>query len=503
MTELIIIGLLLLVIVALIGWLLWMYLSQSRKKTIETIKKEAKQERKTIVATAYKDISGMKIAFQRERDQKIHEIELTKTRLATECEALEKDQEILKIRQERLNGYEIALEKRSKEYDHKISEVIDALESISGYSKEEAKQYLLQQVQQRSKQEVNTFLKNVELESHSKAKTIATAILVEAMEKSATNIVAEKTTNIVRLPNDDVKGRIIGKDGRNIKAFEQFGGVEIIIDETPEIVTVSSFNPVRREIATKTLEKLILDGRIQPSRIEQELINQAKEIEQIIEETGQKVVHELGILNIDMQLVKLIGKLKYRTSYGQSVLLHSLEVAKMAGVIAAELGLDVKDAIRAGLLHDIGKAVDFENEGSHTALGVERATLYGENEVVINAIAAHHEEVPKNSVIAVIVAIADTMSAARPGARNNTIDEFFKRMNTLEKEINKLPGVDKTYALQSGRQIRVIVDPNQIGDNDMANLIEEVKENVLSNVIIPGEITVTVIRETREIKIIK
>ncbi|ATZ17436.1 ribonuclease Y [Williamsoniiplasma luminosum] len=503
MTEKIIIGLLSFFLIVAIGLILWIYISKSRKKTLENIKKEAKQERKNIISNAYRDISEMKISFQREREVKIHEMELIKNRILLKEDVLDKDQEILKIRQARLDGYEIALEKRSQEYDFKISEVITSLEAISGYSKEEAKQYLIEQVKQRSKLEINTFLKNAKLEAYNKAKDVGANILVEAMEKFVTNVVNEKTTNLIRLPNDEIKGRIIGKDGRNIKAFEQFGGVDIIIDETPEVVTISSFNPIRREIATKTLEKLILDGRIQPSRIEQELLKQKEELDEIILETGQKTVQELGILDMDIELVKLIGRLKYRTSYGQNVLIHCIEVAKLSGSIAAELGLNIKDAIRGGLLHDIGKAVDFEIEGNHTTLGIEKATLYGENEVVINAIAAHHEEVPKTSLISAIVSIADSMSAARPGARNNSVDEFFKRMSTLEKVITKLTGVDKVYALQSGRQIRVIVDPNIVGDNDMANLIEEIREQIMNNVTIPGEITITIIRETREIKIIK
>lgn len=503
MTQIIIIAILAVLLgltILGIGWLLW---SKSRKRLIEQAKKEAKQTRKQVVAAGYREVSEMKHEFQKEYDQWKNQIKLEDQRLQAYDSLLEKNQSLSEIREKRLDGYEIALEKRNKEYEQKRNDLILMLEKISGMSQDEAKKALLDQIKMQSSQEINSYLKNAQLEAHAKAKTLATNIVVQAMESYATEIVNEKTANIIKLPNEEIKGRIIGKEGRNIKAFEQFGGVDILIDESPGIVTVSSFNPIRREIATRTLEKMLVDGRIQPSRIEQELNKQSIEMENIMLKTGEEVVYELGILDMDLELVKLVGKLKYRTSYGQSVLMHSIEVAKIAGAIAAELGLNVKQAIRAGLLHDIGKAVDFEQEGSHVMLGVEAAKKYGEDEVIVNAIAAHHEDVAKDSLIAAIVAIADAISASRPGGRNNTVADFFKRMKEIETICNEIPGVDKTYALQSGRQIRVIVDPNLVGDQDLTGLMEKVKTAITKNVVIPGEITITMIREVREVKLIK
>lgn len=470
---------------------------------ITKTEKEAKQIKKQVVAKGYREVNEIKLDFEHERDKTNHKLELEKEKLRNEENALNKKEKLLEIRQERLDGYELALEKRSKEYDQKTSEIISSLETISGMSREEARKKLMKQTELRHKKELNSYLKNVELETHTQAKEMATNIIVNAMERYATEIVNEKTTNIVKLPNDEIKGRVIGREGRNMRTFEQFGGVDILIDETPGIVTVSSFNPIRREITTKALEKLVADGRIQPARIEAELKRQEKEIESIIFETGQKTLQELGILDMEIPLVKLVGKLKYRTSYGQNALHHSLEVAKIAGAIASELGLDIALAVRAGLLHDIGKAVDFEEEGSHVTLGAEIARKYNEDEVVINAIEAHHEDVAKQSPIAAIVAVADSISASRPGARNNTSDDFYRRMTQIEKAGQEIPGVEKIYAFQSGRQIRVIVDPNIMGEHDMESLIQEVKSKILDNIIIPGEVTITIIRERRLVKVIK
>lgn len=480
----------------------WFFYSESRKRKIQEIEKEAKQIRKQILTKGYREVNELKLEFQREQEKKTHELELKKLKFQSDLTSLNEKEKRLDIRQKRLDGYELALEKRSKEYDQKVSQVIETLENISGMSSKEAKELLMKQVKNRTQKEIGSYLKNIELDTHAKAKMISNNIIIGAMERYTSEIVNERTTNIVKLPNDEIKGRIIGREGRNMRALEQYGGVEVIIDETPGIVTISSFNPIRREIATKTLEKLLVDGRIQPNKIELELKKQEKELDNIIFEVGQKTVQELGILGMDIELVKLVGKLKYRTSYGQSVLIHSLEVAKIAGMIAVELGLNIFQAIRAGLLHDIGKAVDFEQEGTHVTLGAELARKYNEDEVVINTIESHHEDVPKNSAIAAIVSIADTISASRPGARNNTIDDFFKRMNQIETICNNIAGVDHTYAFQSGRQIRIIIDPNVVGDSDMNDLLLTVKNEISKNVVVPGEVTITAIREKRVITII-
>ncbi|AUF83659.1 ribonuclease Y [Mesoplasma syrphidae] len=503
MVQIIIIAILTIAIIGAASLIIWMLVSKSRKHQIEKAIKVAKIERKQILGSAYREINDIKLAFEKEKEFEFLEIANEKTRIKNQLSAIEKDRERLELKEKRLELKENDLEKRAKEYDKRISEIISLLEQISEMSKEEAKALLLKKVEQKSSKELSTFIKNAELVAHSRAKAISDQIIIGAMEKYTTNVVNEKTSNIVKLPSDEMKGRVIGKDGRNIKAFEQYGGVDILVDETPGVVTISSFNPIRREIATRTLEKLIADGRIQPVKIESEIEKQRLELEDIIIETGYQTIRELNISNMDIELVKLIGRLKYRTSYGQSVLMHSLEVAKIAGAIAAELKLNIKEAIRAGLLHDIGKAVDFEEEGSHVLLGVKIAKKYGESEIVINAIESHHEDVPKNSEIAAIVSIADSISASRPGARNNTISEFISRMTEIEKIGNDIPGVNQTYALQSGRQIRVIVDPMQVSDAELYQIVEKVKEGVLKAVIVPGEITITVIREKREIYIIK
>ncbi|ATZ16430.1 ribonuclease Y [Entomoplasma freundtii] len=492
------------VAVLLLGLLsIWLAFAKSRRQLVKKAEKEAKQLKKQIVTKGYREVNELKLEFDHECDKRTHKLNLEKEKLHNEESALAKKERFLEMRQERLDGYELALEKRSKEYEKKTSKMISLLESISGMSREEARKNLMKQMELRHKKELNSYLKNAELETHAQAKEMATNIIVNAMERYATEIVNEKTTNIVKLPNDEIKGRVIGREGRNMRTFEQFGGVDILIDETPGIVTVSSFNPIRREITTKALEKLVADGRIQPARIEAELKKQEKEIESIIFETGQKALQELGILDMEIPLVKLVGRLKYRTSYGQNALHHSLEVAKISGAIASELGLDIQTAIRAGLLHDIGKAVDFEEEGSHVTLGAELARQYNEDDIVINAIEAHHEDVAKQSTIAAVVAIADSISASRPGARNNTSDDFYRRMTQIEKIAQEIPGVEKIYAFQSGRQIRVIVDPNMMGEHELENLIEEVKHKLLENIIIPGEITITIIRERRLVKVIK
>ncbi|SYV96065.1 Ribonuclease Y [Mycoplasma putrefaciens] len=358
-------------------------------------------------------------------------------------------------------------------------------------------------MQDRCQVELGTILKNAEIEAHAKSKAIATQIMITAMERLKVDVVNQRTSNIVKLPNDDMKGRIIGKDGRNMKTFEQVGGVDIVIDETPNVITVSSFNPIRREIATRALENLISDGRIQPVKIEQELKKQEAEVDEIINESGIKTIEELKINDLDFELVKLIGKLRFRTSYGQNVLAHSIEVAKISGMIASELGLDANKAIRAGLLHDIGKALDFENQGSHVNLGAEIAKKYGEDEIIINAIESHHEDVEKTNEISAIVAIADTISASRPGARNNAIGEFVLRMHEIEKIGNQIPGVAKTYALQSGRQIRLIVDPVAVSDLELSLVLQQMTDAIKKQVVVPGEITITVIREKKEIQVLK
>jgi len=349
---------------------------------------------------------------------------------------------------------------------------------------------------------LNKIVKNAEYNAKIKAKEIANSIVAEAIERYASNFIVDKSISYVKLPNDEMKGRIIGKEGRNIKSFEQIAGVDIIIDDTPETIQISSFNPVRREIATRALEDLIKDGRIQPVRIEEILKFHEQEITENFKVDGQQVIDDLKIVDIHPELVSYLGRLKYRTSYGQNVLVHSFEVAKISGLIAAELGLDIQLAKRAGLLHDIGKAADYELEGSHVYNGVLLAKKYQENDIVINAIQSHHGDVAKDNIYSAIVSAADTLSAARPGARNNSLEAFITRIKEIEDLCTAIAGVDKAYAVQAGRQIRVIVDPKVINDYDAHVLAKNIKEKLEKFITIPGDIHITVIRELRATELI-
>lgn len=420
-------------------------------------------------------------------------------------------------REQLLNEREVLLEQ--KDYDlllkseetkrlqanylTKTEAIISNLEKIANFSQDEAKQILFKEVENKYVSEITRTLKNRETELKLKNKEIASNIIATAIEKYSTDIVAEKTTSIVKLPNDEMKGRIIGKEGRNIKTFEQLTGVDIIIDDTPKTISISSFNPIRREIALKALNRLIFDGRIQPSRIEEVVETERNEIDTIILENGKQVVEEVNIFDMDIELIRCLGMLKYRTSYGQNVLLHSIEVAKLAAAMAKELELDPKIALRAGLLHDIGKSIDYDQEGSHVTIGVKLATKYQESPIIINAIHSHHGEIPANNVYSVLVSASDTISAARPGARNNTVDDFVERMTLIETLCYQVEGVKKSYAVQSGRQIRIIVDPIESDDLRTYKIAQEIKEKIAENLNIPGDITITVIREFRAVEMIK
>ncbi|ASZ08964.1 ribonuclease Y [Mesoplasma chauliocola] len=496
-----IIGLVIISVAFIIALTSLLYILFSRSQKVLNAKKikEAKLERKKILSETYREINEQKKSFEENLKFEKNKLEIAKQNIENENKLLAKERAIIQKQQESLDIKNTDLDKRINDFSIKREELIERLEVISNMTSFQAKEELMKNVESKIQYEIVSQIKQAENLAHSRSKEISNNIILSAMERFTTDIVNEKTTNLVKLPNDEIKGWIIGKDGRNLKTFEQLAGVEIIIDDTPEVVTISSFNPIRREIATKTLEKLLIDKRIQPIKIEKELKNQQILIDETILETGYEVMDELNIHDMDKELVRLVGKLKYRTSYGQNVLLHSIEVAKIASAIAAELGLNSKLALRAGLLHDIGKAIDFEKTGSHVFLGVEAARKYGEEEIIINSIEAHHEDVPKESEIAIIVAIADTISASKPGARNNSIEDFIVRMKEIEKIGNSIPGIAKTYAFQAGRQIRVIVDPVTTDDKDLVGILEKLKNDLKNSVIIPGEITITAIREKREI----
>lgn len=482
--------------------LLYVMFSKSQKSLNAKKVKEANQERKKILSDTYREINEQKKLFEETKILEMSKISTHQQNLDEYENIIQKEKDFLTKQQNVLNEKNVDLEKKLKKINHDQNKLIVELETISQLTKHEAKEEIMKNVEVRVQQEIIGQIKRAENMAHSRSKEISISIILSAIEKFKTDIVNEKTTSIVKLENDDLKGWIIGKDGRNTKTFEQFGGVEIIVDDTPNIVTVSCFNPIRREIATKTLEKLLKEKRIQPIRIEKELRIQEQLIEETILEKGYQTVNELNIVDMDKELIKLIGRLKYRTSYGQNVLIHSIEVAKIASSIASELGLSSKKALRAGLLHDIGKALDFEKDGNHVLLGVEVARKYGEDKIIVNSIEAHHDDVAKESEIAIIVAIADSISASRPGARNDTVEDFFIRMNEIEAIGNKIPGISKTYAFQSGRQIRIIIDPITIDDNEMFNTLEKFKNDLKNKVIIPGQITITAIREKREVVIL-
>ena len=376
-------------------------------------------------------------------------------------------------------------------------EQLEELERISGFTKEQAKESIMKIVEEKMSKEIAAFIKERETEAKLDVDTKAKEMLVNCMQKYAADVTNEQTISVISLPNDEMKGRIIGREGRNVRTIESVTGVDLIIDDTPEAIVISSFDPLRREIARLTLETLIKDGRIHPARIEEVYDKMCNEINQKIKEYGKNTIYELGLSKIDPELISIIGKLHFRTSYGQNALKHSKEVAYISGLLAAEFGENINLAKRAGLLHDIGKAIDFEMEGSHVDIGVDIAKKYNENKVVINAIASHHGDAPATSIISSIVSIADTISASRPGARNDSSENYFQRLEKIEQIGNEVKGVDKAYAIQAGRELRVIVKPDEVDDLMSYQIARTIKEKIESDVQYPGTVKVTVIRETR------
>ena len=401
------------------------------------------------------------------------------------------------------NQKELELNKLEKQLQEKIDAKVVELEKIAAMSANEARKELFKQVEQSMSQEVTAYIKDQEEEAKSKASLLAREIIATAINRYAQEETIEKTVSVVSLPSEEMKGRIIGREGRNIKSIEQFTGVDLIIDDTPEAITVSSFDPIRREIARKSLEILIRDGRIQPGRIEEVVQKTKDELNEIIRQSGEDAIFQLGLSRVDKEIVMLIGRLKYRTSYGQNALQHSLEVAHLAGIMAAELGLNQTLAKRAGLLHDLGKAIDYEIEGSHVEIGAKFARKHGENATVINAIESHHGDVPPTSVISILVAAADTLSAARPGSRSESLQNYIQRLEKLESIATDFDGVDKTFAIQAGREIRVMVKPDQLDDLGCHKLARDIKEKIENELTYPGNIKVTVIREIRANEIAK
>ena len=467
------------------------------KKEIEKMKRDAALEQK-------EEAHKLKMDLDKEIREKKEEIKESENRLLQREASIDKRDELCQKRESSLDEREDRLSLKNSEIQNEKSKVdeikkqqLDLLEQISGFSKEKAKEMVMSQVKENMSKEIAEFIRESENEAKLTADRTARELIVTSMQKYAADIAGEQTVTVVDLPNDEMKGRIIGREGRNIRTIEAITGVDLIIDDTPEAVVLSSFDPLRREIARVTLETLIKDGRIHPTRIEELYDKVCQDMKQQIIEYGQDATFELGLTKFDPELIEIIGKLHFRTSYGQNALQHSLEVAHLSGLLAGELGENTTLAKRAGLLHDIGKAIDHEVEGSHVDIGVDIAKKYHEDSIVINAIASHHGDTPATSVIASIVAIADALSASRPGARNDSLENYIKRLSQLEEVGNHIPGVEKSYAVQAGRELRVIVKPEEVDDLEAHKIAREVKEQIEANMKYPGTIKITVVRETR------
>ena len=435
--------------------------------------------------------------LERESKERRSELQKFEKRVLAKEEALDRKADSLEKRESQLTSREDRLNKRQAEVDALSEKRVQELERISGLTSEQAKDYLLKTVEDEVKHETAMLVKELETRAKEEAGKKAKEYVVTAIQKCAADHVAETTISVVPLPNDEMKGRIIGREGRNIRTLETMTGVDLIIDDTPEAVILSSFDPIRREVARIALEKLIVDGRIHPARIEEMVEKAQKEVETMIREEGEAATLEVGVHGIHPELVRLLGKMKFRTSYGQNALKHSIEVAQLSGVLAAEIGVDVRMAKRAGLLHDIGKSVDHEMEGSHIQIGVDLCKKYKESPIVINAVESHHGDVEPTSLIACIVQAADTISAARPGARRETLETYTNRLNQLEDITNSFKGVEKSFAIQAGREIRVMVVPEQVSDADMILLARDIAKQIEAELEYPGQIKVNVIRESR------
>ena len=459
-------------------------------KAADAKKREASLEVKEETIKARHD-------FEKETKERRAELQKYEQRVLSKEETVEKKATVLERKEQSLTAKEKNIDTEKAQLQELQAKHLQELERISGLTSDQAKEQLLSAVKEDVKHETAMYVKEMETRAKEDARKKAKEYVVTAIQKCAVDHVAETTISLVQLPNDEKKGRIIGREGRNIRSIENATGVELIIDDTPEAVVLSSFNPVRREIARIALEKLIVDGRIHPARIEEMVEKATKEVETMMREEGEAATLELGVHGIHPELVRLLGRMKFRTSYGQNALKHSMEVAQLSGLLAAEIGVDVRMAKRAGLLHDIGKSIDHEVEGSHVELGVNLCKKYKENPIVINAVASHHGDEEPESLIACLVQAADAISAARPGARSETLESYTTRLKQLEEIADSFQGVDKTFAIQAGREIRVMVVPEQISDDDMILLARDISNQIEENLDYPGQIKVNVIRESR------
>jgi ribonuclease Y len=473
------------------------------EKIIEEANKTAEAQRKEKIILAKEEIQKERAELDKEIRERRAEIQKQERRLVQKEESLDKKLENLEKKEQQLLEKVSDIDKQKAELDNFKQKQIEELERISGLSKADARQYLLDLLKDSITHDSAVMIRDMETKARDEAEKKAKELITYAVQKCAADHTSETTVSVVPLPNDDMKGRIIGREGRNIKTLETLTGIDLIIDDTPEAVILSGFDPIRREVARIALEKLVTDGRIHPARIE-EMVEKAKsELESIIKEEGERASIETGVIGLHPDIIKLIGKLKYRTSYGQNVLNHSIEVSQLAGIIADELGYDSKLAKRAGLLHDIGKAIDHEMEGTHVEIGVDILKKFKENDIVINAVQAHHGDVEPLSMLSVIIQAADAISASRPGARRETLENYIKRLEKLEEIADSFNGVEKSFAIQAGREVRIIVKPENIDDDQMVIMARDIAKRIEDEMDYPGQIKVNVVRETRAIEYAK
>ena len=465
--------------------------------------RSGESRKKEMLLEAKDEIHRSRTEYEREVKERRAELTKQERRLQQKEETLDKKTDAFERKEEDLNRRLANVQQTQAQAEELRSQQLTRLEEISGLTQEQAKKYLLDSVEESVRHDAAMKIKEIEGQLKDQAEETAREIIATAIQRCAADHAAETTVSVVPLPNDEMKGRIIGREGRNIRTLETITGVDLIIDDTPEAITVSSFDPVRREIARLALEKLISDGRIHPTRIEDCVEKARKEVDRTIREEGERACYETGVHNLNPELVKILGRQKYRTSYGQNVLNHSIEVAHIAGLMASELGVDVAMAKRAGLLHDLGKSIDHEVEGSHVQLGADLARKFKENPVIVNAIEAHHGDVEPKTVIAVLVQAADAISAARPGARRENVENYIRRLQKLEELTGSYPGVDKAYAIQAGREVRIMVKPEEVTEDSMILLARDIAKKIEAELEYPGQIKVNVIRETKAIEFAK
>ena len=482
--------------VIIVGPLTWIAATASREIIEEAIKTAETKKREALLEAKEESLKT-KNELEKEVKERRTELQRYEKRVLSKEESLDKKLESLEKKEETFLQKEEKLFERSKELESLYDKGLAELERISGLSTEEAKEFILQTVAEDIKHDKAKLIKDIENQAKEEAEKKAREHIVTAIQRCAAEQVTDTTVSVVQLPNDDMKGRIIGREGRNIRTLEQLTGVELIIDDTPEAVVLSGFDPVRREVARVALEKLILDGRIHPARIEEMVEKAQKEVDVIMKEAGEAATLEVGVHGIHPELVKMLGRMKFRTSYGQNALKHSIEVSILSGLMAAEVGVDVRMAKRAGLLHDVGKSIDHEVEGSHVQLGAELCRKYKESAIVINAVESHHGDVEADNLISCIVQAADTISAARPGARRESLEAYTQRLKQLEEITNSFAGVDKSFAIQAGREVRIMVVPEKVTDDDMIILSHEIAKKIEEEMQYPGQIKVNLIRESR------